>query len=161
MPKTADEALQALLARAFARAPGPEANEAIGRIRASRPAPARSYELVLPDDAGAAWLAAVAAPKLAYHLDSLGARRGGSVFVSLFVREDLYFLEPDDVLRVAAEHLGTDVEGLLRRFGTGELHGPAAPAAKTPLALAPAAGKKPAAAAKTPLALPPAARKKP
>lgn len=87
------------LALAFDQVPAPQASAAIAMHRQARVDAglmARSYELVAPDPPGP--LAAFLLPagvRLTEHLRSLGQdpRGAAGVFVSLFVGQDLYFIE--------------------------------------------------------------------
>ena len=134
-----DDRLRDVLSLAFRTVPAREANTAIAQARADAAedgaAPARpmrddaggaplgrSYELVLGDDATFARFVAEALPRLVYHLESVGAHPPGckGVVLAVFDDERLHFLRASDALPKIAALLGTTVEELFRRHGTGE-----------------------------------------
>jgi len=118
--------LDPLLAHAFERAPAAEANAAITRVREKRGERVRSFELVVPPDAGLAWLERELVPRFVYHAESLGIRppKYPGIFFSLFVGAELLFLDAAEVMAFAAERLGLTHDQMYARWGTGELRGP-------------------------------------
>lgn len=134
-----DATLQPLLARAFHRAAAPNANAAIdeARKRAGVEEPF-SYEVLVPEGATLAELAAKILPRLVYHLDSRGARAPAfeGVFLSLFIGGELVFVHVRDAMPLLAEAVQLSLEELVERYGTGELRralkpGEAPPATRT------------------------------
>lgn len=120
-----DRALQRLLELRFDEAPGRDANERIQQVRErlGGQKPAVSYEVLLPAEAGWEQFETKVLPRLVYHLECLGIRPPDApgAFLSIFVGETLYFVHARDALALACERMGLDAEGLLKRFGTGEL----------------------------------------
>lgn len=135
-----DDRLQKLLDLAFRIEPAAGANGAIDEVRraeADGGQPVRSYELVLAPDATFDAFAEKVLPRLVYHLESLKARApafNGAV-VSVFVGDRLLFVRAADFLPAAAGLLGTTVDELYRRHGTGELRTAASTPSGSPLAL--------------------------
>ena len=135
-----DEQLRPLFDLAFDSGPATEAN---ARIQAARQAvdptaaKVRNYEVVVPGDAGLAWLETTLLPRLVYHLESLGARppQAAGVFVAFFLGEELRLVHARDLFAFASAALGLDAEEMLRRWGTGE--------SRTALRDPPAAGGPP------------------
>lgn len=123
---TADERLEALLGRAFARVDAAEANSAIAAQRAARASgggEALSYEAALPPSGPWDALLTQTLPKLVYFLDCRGARlpHVGGVFVSLFVGDALYFLEVGDVIEAASDATGLSAAEMVRRWGAASV----------------------------------------
>jgi hypothetical protein len=116
------ERLTELFAAAFSKAPAPEANSAIGAMRASR-APEGllpvSYELVLPEQDAVEFLVERAMPRLVYYLTSRGIRpeHPGSMFVSLFAGDALYFINMAEFLALLARWAGASLVELSGRYG--------------------------------------------
>jgi len=120
------ERLQGL---AFARAPLPEANDAIARVREERAAggqAALSYEVALPALDPDTYLTHRLLPRLVYFLDCRGASLlgGEGLFVSLFSAQGLHFIEAGAVLRALGEARGLDPAELRRRYGEGGVGDP-------------------------------------
>lgn len=123
---TADAQLQALLAKAFARAKASDANAAIAEQRSARgddAGDALSWEAALPAEGAWDALLGKALPKLVYFLDCRGARlpRVRGVFVSLFIGDALYFLEVADVVSAASEATGLAPAEMVRRWGAASV----------------------------------------
>jgi len=121
-----DDRTRALLARAERRVPGRSANEEIERERVRHQLAygrAMSYEVVLSREHGFAYLATVVAPRLALYLVhkkmSAGDCRG--VFVSLWVGDELYFLEAETFFDAVREAEGLDEGGWRSRVRSWEL----------------------------------------
>lgn len=120
-----DDRLEQLLAQSFRTVPAIEANAAMERVREGHgggdpDAPrAKSYELVLTtwDD-----FAAVALPRLVYHLESLGSHlpECHGVVIAAFAGDELRFVEAREVIAAAARLLQTTPQVLAQRHGTGE-----------------------------------------
>jgi hypothetical protein len=138
-----DDALAKLLSLAWKTVPAREANEAIARARRAAAAGeteltgdagegsradddgapmARAYEVMLSPDATLASFAQAQLPRLVYHLESLGAHlpRAGGVLLCIFAGEELHFLHTGEFVAAAAQALGTTVEELVEKHGTGE-----------------------------------------
>jgi hypothetical protein len=118
--------LAALLERAFHRAAATDANGAIAQMRKERGgAPgqdALSYEAVAPGG-GFDPLVKSVLPRLVYFLDCRGAKlpSSGDVFLSLFVGDDLYFLEPRALLELASEHTGLSFAEMVKQWGAASV----------------------------------------
>lgn len=115
-------ALAPLLAKAFHQAPAREANEQIAgqrNTRAEAGKEALSYEIVLDPAATLAETAERVLPKLVYFLDCRGLplRAARGVFLSLFVGDQLYFVEATDVVAELASAAGTTLDELKRKHG--------------------------------------------
>lgn len=122
--------LTPLLDDAFLVADATRANDALAEARASfADAPAAksfSYEVLVPERPDRRWLEARLLPRLVYHCEStrspLPLCQG--VFVSLFIGDRLHCVSAERVVAFACEVLGTTPEGLVARFGTGEVRHP-------------------------------------
>lgn len=119
-----DTRLGELLRRAFRKAPGREANEAIAQVRREQGSgeegdEPRSYEMVLTG-----WEAfeKEQLPKLVYHLESIGSHlpRCSGVFIAAFSGDELSFVHARDLVAEAGRMLGLSPEQLVERYGTGE-----------------------------------------
>ena len=119
-----DDKLTELLALAFRTAPAAEANAAISeeRAAATEGGAARSYELVLPPEAGWDWFLAGPLAKLVYHLESTRARPPsyGGLVVSVFAGDRLSFVRAGEFMAGAARLAGLSEDDLFARHGTGE-----------------------------------------
>ena len=152
-----DDALRTLIGLAWKTVPAREANEAIARARRAAAAGeeefygrtgssaaadddgaalARAYELLLPPDATLASFAQAQLPRLIYHLESLGAHlpHAGGVVLCIFEGERLHFLHTGEFVTAAAQALGTTIDELVEKHGTGESR-TAAPLKGPPLLL--------------------------
>lgn len=118
------ELFQPLLDLAFERASALDANARIEdvRERLGGEAPARSYEVVLPERSSLEWLSGSLMPRLIYFLESLGAHppEAPGIFLSVFAGQELYFLRVRDVFAFASEALQLTPDQMLQRWGTGE-----------------------------------------
>jgi hypothetical protein len=128
---------QPLLDLAFERASALEANARIAdlRERLGGAAPARSYEVVLPERSSLGWLSESLLPRLVYFLESVGARppQAPGFFVSMFSGQELYFLHVNDVFAFASSALNLSLEDMLDRWGTHEVERPPARPSPPPL----------------------------
>jgi CBS domain-containing protein len=81
-----------------------------------------SFEVVVPDGAGEAWVHEHLVRPLIYFCESKGAALPGcaGVFVSLFVGRHLYCISAGDTLGWAQGELGLTIEELHQRYGTHE-----------------------------------------
>jgi hypothetical protein len=118
-----DEALSALLSRAFHRAKAAEANHAIAQVRESEGDPAQpavSYECVIPSQGAAEHLMTKVLPRMVYFLECSGARlpHCQGVFLSIFVEGDLYFVRAGDAVEELARISGLTLEQLVERYGS-------------------------------------------
>jgi hypothetical protein len=115
--------VEALLARAFHRARAVDANREIAAVRERKAqAGARqalSYEIVIPAEGAAGYLVSEVLPRLVYFLDCRGATlpRATDVFASLFVGEELLFVEVDALLEELAALSGLDFDQMVERWG--------------------------------------------
>lgn len=118
--------LDPLFERAFACAAVTEANAAIAHAREQQGERSRSFEVVVPPDAGFAWLAAEVLPRFVYHAESLGIRppKYPGIFFTFFVGQELVFVAAAEVMARAAEKLQLTHDEMYRRWGTGEARGP-------------------------------------
>ena len=122
--------LAPLLDEAFLVADAHRANGALAEARAQfahdPSAKSFSYEVLVPEDPGRAWFEDRLLARLVYHCESsrspLPACPG--VFVSLFVGERLHCVAADKVVAFACALMDTTPEGLVDRFGTGEVRHP-------------------------------------
>ncbi len=122
--------LAALLDEAFLVADATRANSALAEARAQfatdPSAKSFSYEVMVPEDADQAWFEGRLLARLVYHCEStrspLPACQG--VFVSLFIGDRLHCVAADKLVAFACERMGTTPEGLVERFGTGEVRHP-------------------------------------
>lgn len=117
--------LQPLLARAFLTADVRRANEALGEAREQFAGPgdrAFSWEVMVPPEPDATWLAEGLLSRLVYHCESSKAPLPGcaGVFVSFFIEETLYCVAATEVVAFGAARLGLPIEALVARWGTGE-----------------------------------------
>ncbi len=108
---------------AFARAPLAEANEAIAQQREARGSeggPALSYELAPSFDVET-FLQTRGLPKLVYFLDCRGVRlpSSGGVFVSLFMPDELLFVDAGRFVELVAQSRGFTIAEAVRRYGDG------------------------------------------
>lgn len=114
--------VEAVLALAFRHVPGGEANAEIAQVRrelGQGDEPAVSYELVLPDNAPATFLAEKALPRLVYFLDCRGLKLPAptGVFVSMFAGDRLYFFHVEPLLRQLGLLAQVSHEQMLQRWG--------------------------------------------
>lgn len=114
--------LDELHALAFHRAPATAANGAIDEartLRAQNGSEGLSYEIALPALNPEAYLLEKALPKLVYFLDCRGIHppASGSVFVSLFSREGLTFIDAGPLVEACAKARGLTLAELVRRYG--------------------------------------------
>lgn len=117
--------VDALLKRAFHRAPVAAANQAIDEVRATLEAEsgaaAFSYELFVPRANVDEFFLSSALPKLVLFLHCRGFRGNQTpgLFISLFTEHGLHFIKAGEALEVmaAAKHLSIDE--LYRRYGDG------------------------------------------
>ncbi len=114
--------MAAFLGRAIHRAKAFEANEDIARMReqeGTEGRPAMSYEVVLPGENPVEYLADTLLPRLVYFLDSSGAKlpRCPGVFISLFVKEDLFFIRAADAVEELAKITGLTPAQMTERYG--------------------------------------------
>jgi hypothetical protein len=119
-----DPRLQSLLDKSFHRARATDANEAIARIRQEQSgelSEALSYELMLPKERPVEHLLEYVMPRMVYFLESRGAKLPHclGVFVSLFVDEDLYFIQAADVVAALSAWSGLSPQELVKQHGTG------------------------------------------
>jgi hypothetical protein len=115
--------LETLRAEAFARAPLAHANEAIAHQREARggdAGPALSYELAPSFDVQQ-FLQTRGLPKLVYFLDCRGVRlpSSGGVFVSLFLPDELLFIDAGRFVELVAQSRGLTIAEAVRRYGDG------------------------------------------
>ena len=82
-----------------------------------------SYEVVLEANHGFAYLATMVAPKLAYYLaqKKMSAYSCNGVFVSLWVGQELYFIDARDFFDAVREAEGLDAAGWRQRVRSWEL----------------------------------------
>ncbi|HVE82063.1 MAG TPA: STAUR_1299 family protein [Myxococcales bacterium] len=117
-----EDAVQALLARAFHQAPAMEANAQIARVRGlegGELSPAVSYELVLPAEGAVEHLTSRVLPRLVYFLECRGSPLPAcaGVFVSIFAGDRLYFVRARDVVEELSRLTGLSPEEMVRRYG--------------------------------------------
>lgn len=116
-----EEAIQALLSRAFHRTRAAEASQAIADVREREGSHgiAVSYECVIPPEGAVEHLVTRVLPRLVYFLECRGAHlpRCGGVFLSLFVGADLYFVRAADALEELSRMSGLSPEEMVRRYG--------------------------------------------
>ncbi len=132
--------LTPLWERAFLSGEAREANTLLAeaRERCAALAPGArsvfSYEVVVPDAAGEAWLAETLLPRLVYHCESRRAPlpECAGVFVSAFVGDRLFCVFAADVIAFAREALGLDDAALVAAYGTGEVRHALRPPAPSP-----------------------------
>ena len=121
--------LEPLFALSFHCAPAQDANAVLqaARERLGPSGTVRAYEVLVPPEADLDWFCQSVLPKLVYHLDSLGLRppAAAGLFLAFFREKDLCLVHASDALAFAASALQSTPEELFRRFGTGELRGPA------------------------------------
>src|SRR5262245_61555595 len=110
--------LDELRALAFASAHARDANHAIGEVRGDDRV---SYEVLVPGTGADAHLLDKVLPKLVYFLDCRGAKLGPTpqLFVSLFVHDQLSFIEAGPFASALAKRKGLDEAEALRRYGAG------------------------------------------
>jgi hypothetical protein len=115
--------LSPLFDQAFLRAKASQANEVIERAREMEGEGSKSFEMVVPPEAGVEWLEAKLLPRLVYHLESLGVRPPGypGVFLSLFVGDELCCVRTRDAMAFAAAQLHLSADQMVARWGTGEV----------------------------------------
>ena len=113
--------LSPLFARAFLTAEAVRATPAIAEARAE--ASGRSWEIVVPAEPDATWLAETLLRKLVYFCEATRAPLPacGNVFVSFFAADRLCCVAASDVVAFACDTLGVTAEELVRRYGTGEV----------------------------------------
>ncbi len=115
--------LQQLTELAFHRASPAEANQAIEDVRSERSAggeDALSYEVALPALAPDEFLTSKVLPKLLYFLDCRGVKvpASGSVFVSMFSTDGLFFIEAGPMVEVLTKARGITLAEAVRRYGS-------------------------------------------
>jgi hypothetical protein len=115
-----------LTAEPFATAPAVAANATIAAAREGRGARAFSFEVLVPDDAGEAWVREQLLPKLVYLCESRGAPLPAcaGVFVSFFVGAELRCVDASVVIARACALLQTTPAALVQAHGTGEVRHP-------------------------------------
>lgn len=119
-----DPRIQGLLDKAFHRAKAADANVAIAKVRDEQSediSQALSYELVLPKEKQVEHLVEAVMPRMVYFMESRGAKlpRCLGVFVSLFVDDDLYFVQAADVIDTLSQLSGLSPQEMVKRHGTG------------------------------------------
>src|SRR5262249_32304187 len=121
-----DDRTRALLARSERRVSGRAANEEIERERVRhyiQHGRCMSYEVVLEANHGFTYLATVVAAKLAYCLvqKKMSAYACNGVFVSIWVGDELYFIDARDFFDAVREAEGLDAAGWRLRVRSWEL----------------------------------------
>ncbi len=121
-----DDRTRALLARAERQVPGRSANEEIDRERTRHELAhgrALSYEVVLGPEHGFAYLATVVAPRLSQYLSNkkIPTPSARGVFLSLFVGDELYFIEAAVFFDAVREAEGLDEAAWRSRMRSWEL----------------------------------------
>lgn len=114
--------LQPLLQKAFKTVSARDANTEIGAQREAHGMPgqdALSYEVVLEEAGGLEVAAEKVLPKLVYFLDCRGVplHDARGVFMSVFVRESLYFVHATDFVAVVAPLTGFSLPELKAKYG--------------------------------------------
>ncbi len=117
--------LESLLGKAFLRAHGREANDAIEVARregAGARGPAVSYEVVLPAAEAAAYLTEKVLPRFVYFLDSRGLpiAEPSGVVISLFLGEALFFVHAGDFVDWLSAKSGVSFADMQHRWGLPE-----------------------------------------
>src|SRR5437870_5571478 len=117
-----EEAVTALLARAFHRARAAQANTEMARMREQEGGAgglATSYEVVLPPERAAQHLTAQVLPRLVYFLECRGSRLPScaGVFVSIFAGDQLYFVRAGDMVEELSRLSGLSLEQMVERYG--------------------------------------------
>ena len=113
----AEPAVQALLARAFHRAPAAEANDQMAAMRAQEQS--LCYEVLLPPERAAEHLIQKVLPRLVYFLECRGSHlpHCAGVFVSIFVGDELYFVRAGDFVEELSRLSGLSPEQMVERYG--------------------------------------------
>lgn len=115
--------LQQLLDAAFDTAPAQEANTAISRVRdevsGRLGGPAWSYEVLVPEKGGEAFLVKETLPRLIYFMNSRGSVVGAEMFLSLFAGDVLHFIAVPDALAVLVQWSGMSLDDMKARWAEG------------------------------------------
>ena len=115
--------LQTLLDAAFDTATASDANAAISRVREEHSARVGtqtwSYEVLVPEEGAEDFLVRDTLPRLTYFLHSRGSPLGAEMFLSLFVKDRLYFVAMPDALAVLSEWSGLSLEDMKNRWSDG------------------------------------------
>jgi hypothetical protein len=117
-----EAAVAAVLGRAFHHVPAQQANQEIARVRqttGSELTPGLSYEWVLPESDAGEHITARLLPRLVYYLECRGAHLPGcdGVFLSIFHRDQLYFVHARDAVEELSRVTGLSVEEMVQRYG--------------------------------------------
>ncbi len=117
--------MQPLLGQAFFHVPLTNATQAIAEARDRYAAETQtagfSFELVVPDDPDQPWLADKLIRPLVYFCQSYGVLPScAGVFVSLFVRSELYCVAASKVIHWASVLTGMSTDDLVAAYGTRE-----------------------------------------